>query len=54
VLPLAIDWFERARSIDNNDEAGNGKQKLETVYQFIRAMPEVFEPAPRAGGKRKR
>ena len=53
VLPIAISWFERARSVDDDDEAGIGKRELEAIYQFIRAMPEVFEPAPAAGGKRK-
>ena len=54
VLPIAINWFERARSVVN-DEAVIDKQKLDTIYQFIRArmMPEVFVPAT-AGGKRKR
>jgi len=55
VLPIAINWFERARSIDNNNEAGIDKHKLGAIYQFIRAMPEIFEPAPAAAGeKRKR
>ena len=55
VLPLAISWFEQAHSIANNDLAGIGKRKLETIYQFVRAMPDVFEPAPAAAGeKRKR
>ena len=44
VLPLAVSWFERARSVVN-DEAGIGKRKLSVIYQFIRAMPEVYEPA---------
>ena len=44
VLPLAVAWFERARSIENNEEAGIiDKCKLDAIYQFIRAMPEVFE-----------
>jgi hypothetical protein len=30
------------------------KHKLEAIYKFIRAMPEVFEPTPAVGGKRKR
>ena len=59
VLPIAINWFERARSIiahTNNDVIGVGKRKLSVIYQFIRAMPEVFEqPVPAAAGeKRKR
>ena len=55
VLPIAINWFERAGSIEGIDVAEVGKRKLETIYQFIHAMPEVFEPAPAgAGDKRKR
>ena len=55
VLPIAIKWFERARSIEDTDETVIGKNKLGSIYQFIHAMPEVFEPAPAAaGGKRKR
>ena len=55
VLTIAIKWFERARSIEDADETVIGKNKLGAIYQFIRAMPEVFEPAPgAAGGKRKR
>ena len=54
VLPIAIEWFERARSIENVDEAGIDKQKLGAIYQFIRTMPDVLEPAPAAGSKRKR
>ena len=56
MLPLVIDWFEQARSITENDDEvpGIGKQKLGAIYQFIRAMPEVFEPVPATGGKRKR
>ena len=54
VLPLVIKCFERADSIGFNEAVRNNKQKLETIYQFVRAMPEVFEPAPAAGEKRKR
>ena len=54
ILPTAINWFDRARSIETNDSTGIGKQKLSVIYQFIRAMPEVFEPAPAAGEKRKK
>jgi hypothetical protein len=53
VLPIAINWFERAMStVSNIDEAGRiGKLQLGSIYQFIRAMPGVFEPAPAAGGE---
>ena len=39
---------------DEFDEAAFNKQKLDAIYQFIHAMPEVFEPVPAVGGKRKR
>ena len=42
VLPLAVAWFDRARSIDADEERVD-KHKLGAIYQFIRAMPEVFE-----------
>ena len=54
VLPIAVDWFERALSIANEYQAQIGNHKLGAIYQFIRAMPEVFEPGPGSGGKRKR
>ena len=62
VLPLVIDWFERVRSIKN---AGKGqskrnrriarnksinKLKLGVIYQFVRAMPDVFGAVPAVGG----
>ena len=47
VLPIAINWFERAKSIRNYvgayHEATIDKRKLDAIYQFIRAMPEFFE-----------
>lgn len=52
VLPTAMSWFERAQSIYENNEAGIDKQKLSAMYQFIRAMPDVFEPAPAAAGEK--
>ena len=54
VLPIAVAWFDRARSIEGAIEDVIDKHKLGTIYQFIRAMPEVFEPVPAAGEKRKR
>ena len=42
VLPIAINWFDRARTVDDNN-AGTDKHKLGAIYQFIRAMPEAFE-----------
>ena len=49
VVPIAVHWLERARSIQNIDEVGVGRHKLGVIYQFVRAMPEVFEPAPAEG-----
>ena len=43
VLPVAVHWFERARSIEPDEEAGIDKRKLGAIYQYIRALPEVFE-----------
>ena len=54
VLPIAVKWFERAQSIENIEDIRVGRHKLGAIYQFIRAMPEVFEPAPTSGGKRNR
>jgi hypothetical protein len=54
VLPIAINWFQRAQSIENNEEIRVGRHKLGAIYQFIHAMPEVFEPAPVAAGGEKR
>ena len=54
VLLLAVSWFERARSIEDVDEEAVSKHKLGAIYQFIHAMPEVFEPAPVASGGEKR
>ena len=65
LLPLAIDWFERARSIvggydsddddsyEDDDEASLDKRKLDAVYQLIRAMPSSFETVS-AGGANQR
>ena len=47
---------ESPESAENDDdffyEAIVSKRKLETIYQFIHAMPEVFEPTPGAGEKK--
>ena len=53
VLPIAITWFEIARSKCTNEKAGIDRRQLDAIYQYIHTMPEVFVPAP-AGGKRKR
>ena len=46
VLPLFIDWFERATIVRRPSTAHKQnirKRKLDAIYQFIHAMPEVFE-----------
>ena len=52
VLPLVIDLFERARSVETIDEAGIENRKLDAIYQFIRARPDVFEPIPGQGDEK--
>jgi len=54
VLPIAVSWFERARSVDSNNVVVIDRHKLEAIYQFIRATPEIFEPAPVASGKKRK
>jgi hypothetical protein len=67
VLPIAVTHFERARSIEINGVGGMvtrqnsyprrktsvDKHKLSAIYQFIRAMPEVFEPARVTANKKR-
>ena len=60
VATFAVNWFENARCVeyvyddDDDDVSGIDNQKLGAIYQFIRDMPEFFDPAPAAGEKRKR
>ena len=42
VLPHAVDWFDRARFVYDNNEAGIGNHKLGAIYQFIRACPRFL------------
>ena len=47
VLPLMIDWFERASAIDMNCmprdyEPNIGPRKLSSIYQFVRGMPLLY------------
>ena len=44
VLPLMIDWFERASSIimPENYEPNIGPRKLSSIYQFVRGMPLLY------------
>ena len=54
VLPLAVEWFERAHAIEDTDATVIDKQKLGAIYQFIRAMPDIVEPAPAVGTKKRK
>ena len=44
VLPVMIDWFERASSITmpKNYEPNIGPRKLSSIYQFVRGMPLLY------------
>ena len=50
VLPLMIDWFERAAAITmpNGRNIGRrklGRRKLSSIYQFVRGMPLLYVEA---------
>ena len=48
VLPLMINWFERASSITSmpeNFDANIGPRKLSSIYQFVRGMPLLYVEA---------
>jgi len=45
VLPLMIDWFERASAIKKlptNFQPNIGSRKLSSVYQFVRGIPLLY------------
>jgi len=44
VLPLIIDWFERASAttMPENYEPNIGPRKLSSIYQFVRGMPLLY------------
>jgi len=44
VLPLMIEWFERASSITmpDNFQSNIGPRKLSSIYQFVRGMPLLY------------
>jgi len=44
VLPLMIDWFEKASTIDMPEdyEPNIGPRKLSSIYQFVRGMPLLY------------
>ena len=52
-LPYIISWFERAGEAVAGDEEGESykidERKLSAMYQFARAMPLMFMPAPLVG-----
>ena len=48
VLPLVINWFERASSITSmpeNFEPNIGPRNLSSIYQFVRGMPLLYVEA---------
>ena len=44
VLPLALNWLERASELEmpENFEPNIDKRKLSTIYQFVRGMPVLY------------
>ena len=60
-LPYVVAWFNRAEEAVEGDEEGGSynidERKLTAIYQFARAMPLLFVPAPHdkeGDNKRKR
>ena len=54
MLPSVGSWFDRARACAGNNEARSvNVRQLDAIYQFIHAMPDTFDVAPK-GAKRKR
>jgi len=55
VLPLAINWFDKARAFSQNDDEENvDARQLSAIYQFARAVPLMFVQSPtNASTKRK-
>ena len=55
VLPIAVNWFHKAREYVGSNEGENvDARKLSAIYQFVRALPLMFlPPTKRASGKRK-
>ena len=43
MVPVVVNWFDRARACTGVDAANIDRRKLDSIYQFIHAMPEVFE-----------
>ena len=42
MLPVVVGWFNRAKCLGRHNEANT----ISAIYQFIHAMPEIFEPTP--------
>ena len=44
VLPIMIEWFEKASTIDmpRGFESNIGPRKLSCIYQFVRGMPDLY------------
>ena len=45
VLPLAINWLERASEYEIDFEPNIERRKLSTIYQFVRGMPLLYVEA---------
>jgi len=47
VLPLVVNWFDKARAFSQNDgeETNVDARKLSAIYQFARAVPLMFVPS---------
>ena len=44
-LPYVVDWLEKARAANADEEEFNiSQQKLSVIYQFVQAMPLLFIP----------
>ena len=47
-LPYVIAWFERAEGVaceEGRESYNIDRRKLDTIYQFAKAMPLLFVPA---------
>jgi len=54
-LPLAISWFDRARSYAKSDATTNiDASKLSAIYQFAIASPLMFIPFPNKTNKKRK
>ena len=48
ILPTVVNWFDRARACTRDDEAQSVYvRKLDAIYEFIHAIPDTFDVAPK-------